>query len=70
LKFLEAQVGSTEEALILDSYKNEYAVLLPEYLLECRMGRISGEKLKPQDQIRVTIQHVNAFNNAISIYPA
>ncbi|MFO8047708.1 MAG: RNB domain-containing ribonuclease [Desulfosudaceae bacterium] len=70
LKFLEARVGSTEEALILDCYKNEYAVLLPEYLLECRMSRISGAKLKPQDQIRVTIQHVNAFNNAISIYPA
>ncbi|MFP4446633.1 MAG: ribonuclease catalytic domain-containing protein, partial [Desulfosudaceae bacterium] len=47
LKFLETRIGAKEEAIVLDCFKNEYAVLLPAYLLECRMSRGSGQKLKP-----------------------
>ena len=68
LKYLETKIGDKEEAVVLDSFANDYSVLLPDYLLECRLPKTSGTKIKPQDLVQVTIQHVSARNNTISIF--
>ncbi len=68
LKYLETRIGAKEEAVVLDKYAHDYSVLLPDYLLECRMPRSSGTNFKPNDLIQVTIQHVNARSNIISIF--
>ncbi|MDY6904362.1 MAG: ribonuclease R family protein [Thermodesulfobacteriota bacterium] len=69
LKHMEARIGTTTEAMVLDKFKNEYAVLLPDVLLECRMPVSGNPNLKPQNTLQVTIQHVSARNNVISVFP-
>ena len=68
LKHLETKIGAKEEAVVLDSFANDYSVLLPDYLLECRLPKTSGARIKPQDLVQITIQHVSARNNTISIF--
>jgi exoribonuclease-2 len=68
LKYLEAKTGTREEALVLEKRRDNYTVLLKEYMLECRLPQSSGTNLKPQDVIRVVIQHVNARKDLISVY--
>lgn len=68
LKYLETKIGDKEEAIVLDRFPKDYSVLLPDYLLECRMQKTSGTDIKPRDLIQVTIQHVSARNNTISIF--
>ncbi len=68
LKYLETKIGAKEEAVVLDRFMNDYSVLLPDYLLECRLPKTSGTDIKSKDLIQVTIQHVNARNNTISIF--
>ena len=68
LKYLESRIGRKEEAVVLDCFNEDYSVLLPDYLLECRLPRTSGTRLKPKDLIQVTVQHVNARSNVISIF--
>ncbi|MDY6824091.1 MAG: RNB domain-containing ribonuclease [Thermodesulfobacteriota bacterium] len=69
LKHLETLAGTTTEAIVLDKFKNDYSILLPDFLVECRLPASAGTKLKPRDIIRVTIQHVSARNNLISVFP-
>ncbi|MCK5784340.1 MAG: RNB domain-containing ribonuclease, partial [Desulfobacterales bacterium] len=68
LKYLEKKIGSVEEAIVLDKKRNNYVILLPEYMLECTMPLSGGVNLKPKDFIHVKIQHVNARNDVLSIY--
>ncbi len=68
LKHLESKIGAKEEAIVLDSFNDDYSVLLPDYLLECRLPKSSSAGFKPKDLIQVTIQHVNARNNVIAIF--
>ncbi|MEW6076934.1 MAG: ribonuclease R family protein [Thermodesulfobacteriota bacterium] len=68
LKYLESRIGRKEEAVVLDSFNEDYSVLIPDYLLECRLPKTSGTRLKPKDLIQVTIQHVSARNNVIAIF--
>ncbi len=68
LKHLEKKVGEKVEGIVLDKFKNDYSVLLPDYLLECRMSRSPGANLKPNDQVQLTLQHVNARNNLVSVF--
>ncbi len=68
LKFLEKKSGSTTQAIILDKRKNFHLALLCEYVLECKLSLPSGTTLKPGDLVSVTIQHVNARKDVLSIY--
>ena len=68
LKYLEERVGRKEEAIILYKRKNNYQVLIPEYMIECELPLSSGMELKPKDIVQVAIQHVNARRNAFSVY--
>ncbi len=68
LKYLEGKTGEKVAGLVLDKFKSEYSVLLPDYLLECRLARATGVNLKPRDEVQLTIQHVSARNDLISVH--
>lgn len=67
LKYLEGRIGRKEEAIVLDKRWDKYTILLTAYLLECRMPVSGGWELKPGDLIQITLQHVNARQDKISV---
>ncbi len=68
LKFLEKRIGQKEEAIVLGRTRNGYPALIPEYMMECRVSVPAGYELKPEDVIRITIQHVDARNDAFNVF--
>jgi exoribonuclease-2 len=68
LKYLKDRIGQKEEAIVLSRRKNNYLILLTEYMLECNLPLSSGINLKPEDMIQVTLQHVNARKDILSVY--
>lgn len=68
LKYLEGKIREEQEAIVLFKRKENYQVLLTEYMIECDLPVSSGINLKPQDLIHVTIQHVNARKDVISVF--
>jgi exoribonuclease-2 len=68
LKHLEGRIGEKEEAIILQRRRNGYSILLKAYMIECPLPRPSGIELKPEDLVQVTIQHVNARKNQLSLF--
>ncbi|WP_231715745.1 ribonuclease catalytic domain-containing protein [Desulfosarcina widdelii] len=68
LKYLEGRVGEKEEAIVLQRRRNGYAILLKAYMIECTLPQSSGIDLKAENLIRVTIQHVNARRNILSVF--
>jgi len=67
LKYLEKQVGAKEEAIVLNKLRDKYVILLTSYLVECKLGSSSHWNLKPQDLVRVTITHVDARRDVLSV---
>ncbi|MDJ0875440.1 MAG: RNB domain-containing ribonuclease [Desulfobacterales bacterium] len=70
LRYLEERVGEREEAIVLMRRKNNYQVLLMNYLVECDLPLTSGLSLKPEDVIEVTLQHVNARRGMLTVFTA
>ncbi len=68
LKYLEKKVGQKEEAVVLYKRRDGYMALLGEYMIECQLPAPPSLTLKPEDLVQVTIQHVNARNDNISIF--
>jgi exoribonuclease-2 len=68
LKFLESRIGQKEEALVLGRKRNAYQILLTEFMLECDLATTSRIELKPENVIQVTIQHVNARKDVLSVF--
>ena len=68
LKYLEQHVGRKEEAIVLNKRRNDYQILLSEYMLECDLPISGGFQLKPEDLIQVTIQNVNARQDKLAVY--
>ena len=68
LKHLEKKIGQKEEAIVLLKRRQGYQVLLTEYMLECDLPLPSGIELKPEDMIQVTLQHVNARKDVLTIF--
>jgi exoribonuclease II len=68
LKYLEKKIGQKEEAIVLYKRKNNYAVLIPAYMIECDLPLSAGIGLSPEDLVQITIQHVNARKNTLSIF--
>jgi exoribonuclease-2 len=68
LKYLEKQIGQKGEAIVLYKKRNSYQILLPEYMLECELPISGGFELKPEDYIQVTIQHVSARKDVLSVF--
>ncbi len=67
LKYLQGCTGQKEEALVLFKRRDGYMILLQKYMLECRLSGADGVKLRPEDLVQVTIQHVNARNDVITV---
>lgn len=68
LKHLETCIGRKEEAIVLSKRKGGYQILLPAYMIECFMPESGGIKLKPEDFIQVTVQHVNARKDDLTVF--
>ncbi len=68
LKYLEQKTGEKEEALVLDKRRDCYWILIPAYMIECKLAQSSGTSLKPGDLIQVTIQHANARNDSLAVF--
>ena len=67
LKYLEGKTGDKSEALVLTERRNSYQVLLTDYMMECHVPVSGGMELRPEDLIRVTIQHADARRDALSV---
>jgi len=67
LKYLEQHVGRKEEAIVLIKRRNNYQILLTEYMVECDLPLSSGLQLKPEDLIQVTIQNVSARKDLFQV---
>jgi exoribonuclease II len=68
MKYLEGRIGEKEEAIVLHKKKNGYAILLSAYMLECDLPMPEGVRLKAEDLIQVTIQHINARKDMIAVF--
>lgn len=68
LKHLEGRIGKKEEAIVLQRRRNTYTILLKAYMIECPLPQSSGIDLKPEDLVQITIQHVNARRNTLSVF--
>ena len=68
LKYLEKRIGQKEEAVVLYKKRNTYHIVISEYMIECDLPLSSGIELKPGDLIQITIQHVNARKNVLSVF--
>jgi exoribonuclease-2 len=68
LKYLEQKIGQKEDALVLYKKRSNYQILLTEYMIECDLPLSSGIDLKPEDMIQITIQHVSARKDVLSVF--
>jgi exoribonuclease-2 len=68
LKYLEQHIGGKEEAIVLGKRRNDYQILLSEYMIECDLPLSSGFELEPEDLIQVTIQNVRARKDQVVVY--
>ena len=68
LKYLEKRIGQKEEAIVLYKRRNNYQILISEYMIEKDLPGSSGIDLHPEDLIQVTIQHVNARKDVLSVF--
>ena len=68
LKYLEKRIGQKEEAVVLYKRRNNYQILISEYMIEHDLPASSGIDLHPEDLIQVTIQHVNARKQVLSVF--
>ena len=67
-KFLQLRTGQKEEALVLFKRREGYIILLQNYMLECTLSGANGITLRPEDLIQVTLQHVSARNDVVTVY--
>ena len=68
LKYLEGKIGEREEAIVIAKRKNNYIILLTNYMIECILPVSAGIELKPEDLVRATIQHVDARNDVLTVF--
>ncbi len=65
LKHLERRVGQKEEAIVLVRRRKSYQVLLTEYMLECDLPMTGAFEIRPDDQVQVVIQKVDARKDLV-----
>jgi len=68
LKYLEGKIGEKYQAIVLYKRRDNYQILIPDFMLECTIAVSAGLSLSREDVIRVTLQHVNARNSSISVF--
>jgi exoribonuclease-2 len=68
LRHLEKKTGERLEAIVLQKRRNDFQILIKEYMLECMLA--CNVKLKPEDFIHVKIQHVDARKDLLTVFMA
>jgi exoribonuclease-2 len=68
LKHLEKKTGERLEAIVLQKRRNDFQILIKEYMIECMLA--CSVKLKPEDFIHVKIQHVDARKDMLTVFMA
>jgi len=68
LKYLEGRTGKKEEAIVIQKRKNGYLVLLTEYMVEALLPVSAGITLNPEAVVQVTVQHVDARRDVLSVF--
>ncbi len=68
LKYLEGRIGQKEEAVIIAKRRNHYIVLLTGYMIESALPTSIGIELKPESVVQVTVQHVDARKDVITVF--
>lgn len=68
LRHMEGRVGQKLEGIVLTRRRNGYQILLPEVMMETGLPSASGVNLKPEDMVQVTIQHVNARRDVLTVF--
>ena len=69
-KYLEGRIGQRERAMVLEERRNQYQVLLMDYMLEWMLPVSPGIQLKPESEIEVVIQHASARRDQLCLYLA
>lgn len=54
--------------MVLNKRRDGYVILLPDYMIECQLSGAENIALKPEDLVQVTLQHINARNDVITVY--
>jgi exoribonuclease II len=68
LRHLESRTGSKMEGIVLMRRRNGYQILLPEIMMETTLPASGGMALKPEDMVRVTVQHVDARRDVLTVF--
>ena len=68
LKYLEGRIGQKEEAVVVAKRRSNYIVLLTEYMIESTMPVSMGIELKPESLVQVTVQHVDARKDVLTVF--
>ncbi len=68
LKYLEGKTGTKTDAVVVDKRKSHYMVMVPQYMMECKLPLSTGMDLRPGDLVQITVQHANARNDVLSVY--
>jgi exoribonuclease-2 len=68
LKHLEGRIGEKKRPSCCSGGEMPMPSCSKAYMIECPLPQSSGIDLKPEDLVQVTIQHVNARNNTLSVF--
>ena len=66
-KYLLQHTGETFSALILDTMKNRYRILLPDFLLVAEMRREDGQGFSPGQRIMAKVKKADPWNDLLSL---
>lgn len=68
LTHLSSRVGQRIEALVLMKRRHHYQLLLPDFMVECKLLIGQHGKLQPGETIWVTLQFVSARNDILTVF--
>ena len=66
-KHLETIRGTKLQALVLDSFRDFYIIMIKQYMVECKLP-LTGLSLKQGDHIEVTLQYIDARQDQLSVF--
>jgi len=68
LRHLEGRMGEKLEGVVLTRRRNGYQILLPEIMMETGLPAVGGFNLKAEDMVQVTVQHVDARRDVLTVF--
>jgi exoribonuclease-2 len=66
-KYLIQHIGEKFSALILDTMKKKYRILLTDFLLVAEMRRITGQNFSEGERIMVRVKKSDPWNDLLSL---